>query len=365
MMQTSVACMTSMPQTEPIKDGRADVPLRVLFSIVMSIIFALLVLFRSPTFDNDYLNYEAVYQGYLESDFEVGFQLLMDIGAIAGVPLTALLSLIALPGLLVKFLLAGRSDGVALSVFAVLFASSFFLLHELNQSRFAFAVSFVLIAASIRQERPILAVFTLLLGSFFHYSVLLLLPAVIGTFATVAFFACVGGFQYLVQSTGTTADFILSLLPAFLSESDRVRGYTVETVALRSTGIVVTMSIVFLAFQLLVAWIFERIYLAPKDYDSLLIVSRRASITAIPVFIAFISSPVLANRLAEGHRFFLLFYLSIVIAKVIRGKSGDAILAVLFLMIVIVGNLYIYGASILPLYRVLEQIGLGRDVNII
>ncbi|MFN6005910.1 MAG: EpsG family protein [Paracoccaceae bacterium] len=348
-----------------LQSGDADIPLRILFAIVLAIVFALVILFRSPTFDNDYLNYEAVYQGYLESDFEVGFQFLMDVGAVADLPLTALLSVIALPGLLIKFLLAGRVDGVALSVFTILFASSFFLLHELNQSRFAFAVSFALLAAWMRQKRPILAMSMLLFGALFHYSVLLLLPAILGTLATIVFFTCLGIFQFMVQSTGATADFLLSLMPSFLSESDRVRGYTVETVALRNSGLVVTLSIVFLAFQLIVARMFERIYLGPEDYDSLLIVSRRAAIVAIPVFITFISSPVMANRLAEAHRFFLLFYLSIVIAKAIKGKGIDPILAIIFLVIVIVGNLYIYGGSVLPLYEIIKQIGLGRNVNLI
>lgn len=365
MQSTGVAAGALKADPDLIEGAGEGIPVRILFAIALAILFSLVVLFRSPTFDNDYLNYEAVYQGYIESDFEVGFQFLLDIGSAAGIPLTAWLAVIALPGLLVKFLLAGRTDGVALGIFTILFASSFFLLHELNQSRFAFAVSFALLAASMRRERPLLAVIILLFGALFHYSVLLLLPAVLGLFATVVFFSCLAGFQFVIQSTGATADFILSLMPAFLSESDRVRGYTVETVALRSSGIVVTLSIFFLAFQLIVARIFEKLYLGPEDYDSLLIVARRASIVAIPVFVVFISSPVMANRLAEAHRFFLLFYLSLVIARAVKGKGVDPILALLFLVIVVIGNLYIYGGSVLPLYRLLDQIGLGREVNLI
>jgi hypothetical protein len=364
-MQTGVLVKTIIVDEERNQGNGSAVPVRILFAVVLAILFALVVLFRSSTFDNDYRNYEAVYQGYIESDFEIGFQVLMNIGALVGLPLTAMLSLIALPGLLVKFLLAGRTDGVALCVFTLLFASSFFLLHELNQSRFALAVSFALIAAWIRQERPVWAVIILLFGGLFHYGVLLLLPALLGTFATIIFFACFAGFQFMIQSTGTTADFIVGLMPAFLSESDRVRGYTVEAVALRNSGIVVTLSIVFLAVQLIVARILEKSYLEPSDYDSLLIFSRRASIVAIPVFIAFISSPVLANRLAEAHRFFLLFYLSLVIGRAIKGRGLDPIFAVLFLLVAITCNLYIYGNSVLPLYGFLQQIGLGREANLI
>lgn len=364
-MQTGVTAKTVVSDGERIQSTGASIPVQILFSILLAIMFALVVLFRSPTFDNDYLNYEAVYQGYLESDFEIGFQFLMGIGAAVGLPLTAMLSLIALPGLVIKFVLAGRTDGVALSVFTLLFASSFFLLHELNQSRLAFAISFALLAAWMRQERPVWAVIILLFGGLFHYSVLLLLPALLGTFATVIFFGCFGGFQLMVQSTGITADFILDLMPGFLSGSDRVRGYTVETLALRNTVVVVTLSIFFLAFQLIVARIFEKTYLEPSDYDSLLIVSRRASIVSIPIFIIFISSPVLANRLAEAHRFFLPFYLSLVIGRALKGKGVDPIFAVLFLIIVLIGNLYIYGGSVVPLYKFLEQIGLGRNINLI
>lgn len=359
-MRTDIAVKTFL-----LDHQRVQIPVRILFAVILAILSALMILFRSTTFDNDYVGYEAVYQGYLESDFEVGFQFLMDIGAGLGLPLTALLSLIAFPGLVIKFVLAGRTDGVALTVFTLLFASSFFLLHELNQARFAFAVSFAVLAAWMRQERPVWAVIILLTGGLFHYGVLLLLPALLGMLSTILFFAFFGGLQFLIQSTSTTADFLVGLMPAFLSESDRVRGYTVEAVALRNSGVVVTSSILFLAFQLIVARGFEKSYLEPGDYDSLLTVSRRASIVAIPIFLAFASSPVLANRLAEAHRFFLLFYLSLVIARAIKGRGLDPILAVFFLVIVIIGNLYVYGGSVLPLFRLLDQIGLGRDINLI
>lgn len=345
--------------------GRLDasVPLRVLIALLLSIIFTLIILLRSENFDNDFLNYEAVYSGYVKSDFEFGFNYLLDIGRTFSIPITAWLAILAFPGLMIKFAFSARSDGMALAVFTLLFSSSFFLLHELNQARFALAVSFAILAAWLREKHAALAVIVLLLGVPFHYGVLLLLPALMGVVPAISFFAAFAAFQYLVQSTRVGAELLLSVLPAFLSESDRVRGYTVETVSIRSSDFVATISLVFLLFQLGVARIFEKMHFMKDDADSLLIVARRTSIMAIPIFIAFFSSPVLSNRLAEAHRFFLLFYLSPVISRALKGKGADPVIAGLFLVVIIVGNLYVYGNSVLPLYAILDQIGLGRPLT--
>lgn len=335
----------------------------LLIAVLISASFALVVLFRSETFDNDFLNYEAVYIGYLDFGFEIGFDYLLYIGRELGVPISAWLAIISFPGLLIKFTMAARKDGAELAVFTLLFVSSFFLLHELNQARFALAVAFAAVAAWLRKKHAMLAIMVILCGSLFHYGVLILLPALMGLAFAVAFFAILAVVQYFIQMSGIGVDFLLSFLPAFLSDSARVRGYSIEAITTRGTVIFASLSMLFYLFQITVAYFFQKIYIKEDEMDSLFIVARRTSFFAIPVFIIFVMSPVLANRFAEAHRFFLLYYLSAVLAKVLKGRGIDPLLAALFLLVVVLGNLYVYGSSVLPLHQALEQVGLTRPIT--
>ena len=153
-----------------------------LYSLLL-IIFIIIAGFREETISRDYENYvnffDQIKNGETVSVInDPGFYFIIKIITLFSDKYAYLFLIYAILGVSMKFISIKRILGIQYACLAIaIYSANFFLFHEMTQIRIGVATGFFLFSIPyIINRQPIKYLITILLGSFFHVSLLIVLP---------------------------------------------------------------------------------------------------------------------------------------------------------------------------------------------
>ena len=153
-----------------------------LFSFLL-IIFIIIAGFRGETVSRDYENYVNFFEQIKNGETvpvinDPGFYFIIKLVTLFSDKYAFLFLIYAILGVTIKFISFKRILGIHYSFLAIaVYSSNFFLFHEMTQIRIGVATGFFLFSIPyIIKREPIKYLISILLGSFFHVSLLIVLP---------------------------------------------------------------------------------------------------------------------------------------------------------------------------------------------
>jgi hypothetical protein len=355
-----------------------NTPLRRYLAFFLAFLFGLLSLFRSPSFDQDYYTYFEIFKAIGANGVDLAsasveplyYYLNFIFHYIEG-SVDSLLFVLCFFGLLIKFLIVGRFGLIAIVGFLPLYASSFFIIHELNQTRLAFSLSiFLYFAFSLWQGRavPGLNWPLLFIAPLVHYSVialypLLLIQRTVNKKVLLIFFAlCIILLAFLVRSDIETFE---KVLPNFLWADDRMRGYLLQIFS-NDEGdrlkITAGANLIYLYYFILIRLVAD--YAVPElKSHTLIVTNQRMVLISFFFFFIFIDFPVLATRFSELFRVLVPFAMSLMFSRLISKSWLSAAVGIAVVTSSTLLNLILYGPAVNPInIYLLHPLGFGRSL---
>lgn len=347
---------------------------KFVISVAAAFLFSLLVLLRGPNFDHDYKTYLDLYIEFnpriselFSGSKEPGYYLLMWFFKTIGARIDDLLFFVSIICLILRFYSVSMFGYLTLVIFIPIYGSSFFLIHELNQTRIAVSTAFFyLIAIDLYEFKETKKIFrrSLWIAPLFHYSSIVLFYAVIkkkiSTLLISSLFIFLIG--YIAISKINFND-VIYLFSYFSSNDDRAKGYAFEVFNFENDSLRILngANIAYLFFAAAVRLILSKFNIAN---NRLFLLNELLIIISIMIFYLFRSSPVVAMRLAELFRIFTPLVLAIVISSLLRKGLFAGAVGCLFGAVSIVLNLILYGPAIYPINEyILFPLGLSRNIG--
>lgn len=347
----------------------------IVIIISIAFFFSLLVFLRGKDFDHDYQTYLDLYTAINTQDFQLtlgsiepGYYFLMWIFKSIGLSFDSLFFSITFLCLIFKYYSVSKFDYTTLFVYIILYGSSFFLLHELNQTRIAITTTFFyLIAYKLYKYDPKekIGISFLLFAPLFHFSSIILFISIVkNKISTILIWLSLTIF--LVYFLLAKFNFFeITYLFSFILDSDRTKGYLFEVLDFENNSLKIFngANIVYL-FYIISARLISNIYQFEKNNNRLIAINELMVIISVIVFIVFKNSPVVATRLAELLRIFTPLVLAILISKLMTKGFIAAVVGFSYFVIIISINLILYGPTIHPINKhLLSPFGLSRYIG--
>lgn len=330
-----------------------------LIAILMAIGLSFISLLRSENFDNDFHQYAFIFENFTTSNlFEPGFNFILAISKIIGANISLVLFISALFSLLIKFTFISKLGASSVAIFFLLYASSFFLLHELNQTRLALSIAFIFPALINRSISLHLKIFLSILAFSFHYSIILLLPFIFiknESKILIAFIIICIIYEFFKITLST--ELIYSIPNKLIINTEKIKLYlneivnpTTESINFINFGNLITI------FSITSIWVLRK-FNKDDNYNYLMVMSYMSIIS----YYFFRENQVLATRISEIYRISLPLIIALSFSKF--KKSLTNIISMVFLLsLMLLTNIFMYGPSIKPLKEIISLFGINREI---
>ena len=221
----------------------SDKSYKIAISIAIAFFTSLVVLFRGHGFDHDYQTYSALYVEvnprnlhFSSGSMEPGYYFLMWCFKAIGASIDSLFFLITFFCLIARFYTASKFGYLALAIYIPLYGTSFFLIHELNQTRIAISTAIFYLISHKLYEFNIKEKFGyrfLIFAPLFHFSaIILFLTLVKKSISTLAIGLLLIVFIVYLAISNLNYDEIILLSSFVISNDDRTKGYIFEVLDL-------------------------------------------------------------------------------------------------------------------------------------
>lgn len=327
--------------------------------IPISICLSLISLFRSENFDRDFSQYQFLF-GELDTAAlsEPGFNLLLAIGKDLDLSITFILFLCTLISILIKFKSIAKFGSTTCSIFLLLYASSFFLLHELNQTRLALSIAFIFPALINRDISSPLKILLSIIAFSFHYSIIVVIPFIFiknenKIFLPFLLFCVIYEFFRFYIST----DLVNSIPDQFIINLEKIKLYlheiampSAEIINFTNPGSIAT--IIFIGYIGIFRYINQH-----REYNYLMTMSYMSIVS----YYILRENPVIATRISELYRTALPLIIAISFSATKKSPT-NLILKIIFLPLIFIINVVLYGPSIKPINEVISFFGINREI---
>ena len=347
---------------------------RLLISIPVAFVISLLSLLRGQKFDQDYQSYASMFSEinmrgspFSNGNVEPGYYLIMWIFKTTGLHFDFLLFSITFFCLWAKYYSVASFGKSTLVLFIIFYSVSFFLIHELNQTRVAISSAFFYLAVyGIFNSYKINATARrlLLFSPLFHYSSLMLIPVFAKAKAkTIIFYYFFGLLAIYFWALKFDFNSLTSLMPQFMAGDERVIGYLFEL--LNSSGnalkIVNGGNLFYLACALFFR--FSVHFFTPElKFNKLFLLNEFLIYLSFFIFYAFLNVAVVAARMSELLRIFTPLVMAIILSKMLMRGSFSLLMAWLVGGAFTLTNLVLHGPAIHPINNFLFTLGLSRSL---
>lgn len=343
-----------------------------LIALSLALILSTTIFFRSPNFDQDYLQYLQIFDDVVDAHdsitpgiIEPSFEIIINLASLLYFEVGALLLVAGAISLCIKFYVASRYGNTALTIFFILYASSYFLIHELNQTRVAIATALIYASLLFNEKSRFINIITPIASATFHYSSLLLTPfllirrGVYIIYSAIFIIAITFALRYF-----NDVDAIGSFLPDSLWNSDRIRGYVTELILGGEARLnLLNTGNIFCLANLLLLRLLNELFSLDIYRNRIFIINERMIISSMFFYYILSDAPVLATRIAELLRILLPLTSAIIFSKLITINKNGLIASITSIYIIIFGNIMLYGVAVKPLDQlILQPLGLSRSL---
>lgn len=347
---------------------------RLVISVAFAFVIAMFSFLRGPAFDHDYQTYAALYAEvikkgalFFSGSVEPGFYFLMWCFGELGVSIDLVLFYIAFICLAIKLYTALRFGYLVFFVYIPLYVTSFFLIHELNQTRIAISTAlFYLMAHNLYYffEVKRIKFRILYIAPLFQYSsAILFLVLVKNKISSLVLWLAVAlCLIYLILNNSNYADLILTYL---LSGDERVGGYAYEIIngGGNSLRILSGGNIVYIFYAIMIRLMLV-LFIPEKKNNRLIRLNEFFIGLSVVLFVVFINAPVVATRFSELLRIFTPLVMAIIISDLFRKGGIPAVIGGALYVMSIFLNLILYGPAISPINQyLLFPFGLSRVIG--
>lgn len=343
---------------------------KMMMAVGMAFFVACLVGLRGRDFDRDFEVYQIFfdelrsypagclrYPNY-EPIFSCLFYGLSPLGMVGA------LFVIVWLALSVKFYVVLDLDVGAFALFIPIYVTSFFLIHELNQTRLAIALApmyWVYRSRVLGRPVGLSDMLCIILATLMHYSVSVLGLLLLISPTGIMFYLVLGGLALVVYGLYETG--VLMTLVELVGD-DRIRGYFLELMGNDSGGGLNFLNAGTVAYMFLMLLVGSAIMLMRKNlrYPAVYSNFMYLMVVSFVMYFVLVDVPVVANRMVELMRAFSPFVVAMMIADASRQRGG-LFLGVMIACAAFLGiSFLLYGPAVLPVHQMLAWLGLVRDI---